>query len=603
MTLAGSENGQKCAVGTILALLTLIYLIPFTYALPFGDGIRDLQVASDIARGISYPLLGPVFANRFHAGPVGYYLQALPLWFGLSLSTVPLFLGMLASSKFLLAYGFGKEWIDRRFGLLLALALALPGWSGMDFLNTTTPLLVPALVLADMWCTLRFVRRQSTCALLGAALTASLAVHAHPGAVVFVSVLAGICVWHAARARRWGSLIGATGVAILPWLPALVAVARSGWRVLLPAESPTVVVPGSGHSLIGWFEAARGFALGGPLTTLRALGSESWGTFLAWLSFTTAAVGLLLLLWAAVARKDTSARWLVALLAGVTMAVFAARSNTPWYFVQPLTLAYALAVAYGWRQLPQAISTFPVIALGLAAMQSGGVFQHLQRGEGGVVTVELMDIRVARGERGPTPGIWVSVRHWPELATFLCAESSRPTALHGELAIVVDDQGALAAREACDVTQLRLGGAAERHWVGVPRAIWSTLEWSPSVKIASLGVFEAGVVAATEIGHALSDPRRYPRRATIASPPVTREYRIEAPSDHVLLVGRLSPVLATFNVVAATADGQPVTAFYRDAFTQAFRRPQANMATTIWTVQVTSNDPEWVDIVTFGQSR
>jgi hypothetical protein len=599
----GSEDGQEWAVGTVLALLTLIYLIPFTYALPFADGIRDLQVASDIARGISYPLLGPVFANRFHAGPAGYYLQALPLWFGLSLSTVPLFLGMLASSKFLLAYGFGKEWIDRRFGLLLASALALPGWSGLDFLNTTTPMLVPALVLADMWCTLRFVRRQSTCALLGAALTTSLAVHAHPGAVVFVPVLAGICVWHAARARLWWSLIGASGVAILPLLPALVAVVRSGWRVLLAVESATVVVPGSGNSLIGWFEAARGFALGGPLTTLRTLGSESWGTSLAWLSFTIAAVGLLLLLWAAVARKDVRARWLAALLAGVTVAIFAARSNTPWYFVHPLSVAYALAVATGWRQLPKAISAIPVLALGLAATQSAGVVHHLQRGEGDGVTAELMDIRLARGERGPTLGSWVSVRHWPELAAFLCAESSRPTALHGELAIVVDDQGALAAREACDVTQLRLGGAAERHWVGVPRAIWSTLGWSPSVKIASLGVFEAGVVAADEIGHALADPRRYPMRTPVESAPVTREYRIEAPADHVLLVGRLSPAFAKLNVVAAAADGQPVTAFYRDAFAQAFHRPQANMATTIWIVQLTSSDPAWVDIVTFGQSR
>lgn len=364
-----------------------------------------------------------------------------------------------------------------------------------------------------------------------------------------------------------------------------------------------MVVPGSGHSLIGWFEAARGFALGGPLTTLRTLGSESWGTFLAWLSFTAAAVGLLLLMWAAVAQKDVRARWLVALLAGVAVMVFAARSNTPWYFVQPLTLAYALAVAKGWRQLPRAIPAFPVIAVGLAALQSAGVLQHLQRGEGGFATAELMDIRLARGERGPTLGSWVSVHHWPEIAAFLCGESSRPTALHGELAIVADGQGALAAREACDVSHLRLGGAAERHRVGVPRAIWSTLGWSPSVKIASLGMFEAGGVAATQIGHALSDPRRYPLRATIAGPLITREYRIEAPFDHVLLVGRLSPALATFNVAAATADGQPVTAFYRDAFAQAFRGPKKSMATTVWIVQVTSNDPAWVDVVTFGPLR
>ena len=52
----------------------------------------------------------------------------------------------------------------------------------------------------------------------------------------------------------------------------------------------------------------------------------------------------------------------------------------------------------------------------------------------------------------------------------------------------------------------------------------------------------------------------------------------------------------------ATADGQPVTAFYRDALAQAVRRTQANMATTVRTVQVTSSDPAWVDVVTFGQT-
>jgi hypothetical protein len=119
-------------------LLTLIYLFPFIYALPFSDGIRDLQVASDIARGISYPLLGPVFGNRFHAGPAGYYLEALPLWFGLSLSTVPLFLGVLASSKFLLAYGFGKnvspnglpEYVGKQFDGLLDGTILVTRYSG-----------------------------------------------------------------------------------------------------------------------------------------------------------------------------------------------------------------------------------------------------------------------------------------------------------------------------------------------------------------------------------------------------------------------------------------------------------------------------------------
>jgi hypothetical protein len=578
----------------LLFAMSVIYLLPFVHALPFIDGVRDMQMALGIARGELWPLTGPVFGNRFHLGPVGYYLQALPLWLGLPVSAIPAFLGLIACSKFALAYGLGRDWIDRRYGLLFASALLLPGWSGLDVLNTTTPLLVPALLLIALWCGLRFVRDRTAAALPALALACSLAVHAHPSALVVALFPALACAMRAIRERRWGLLALAIAAALLPLLPALYALARSGWGAVL-SDAVTVVVPGSGHSVQGWLEAARGFALGGPLTTLRTLGSAEQGYLWAGLTLAVSGTGLLRLVWVASIDRDRRALGLGLALMIVAVLVFGARSNTPWYFLHPLSLVWAAACAYGWYRGAHGSAIFVSAAIGLGALQSFGLFHHLARGEGSFATIELLDIRQAHGERGPVLGPWISLDHWSALGALLCADAPARLALHGWLAAVVDDQGALAARAQCSVSELRLGGAADRHWIGLPRQLWSPLNWSPESKIGSLGLFRSGQVIAPTKGQLLADPRNYPLRSSVEAAPQWREYSIPVTAGGLLTVSRLSVLTNLVALELRTATGSLLSPVYQDAIGRAYLlEPGAELP---WTLRVQSTAPEWVDIV------
>lgn len=588
-----SFRGVPLADVALLMLLWLIYLLPFTEALPFIDGIRDLQFALDIARGESWPLIGPVFANRFHLGPFGYYLQALPLAFGLPLSAVPIFLGAIAGSKFFLAYGFGREWIDRRYGLLFAAALALPGWSGLDFLNTTTPLLVPALLLAAAWCALRFLRGGAESTLYGSALAISLALQSHPSALVIALIPAAVCLRQVIAGRRWRALATAIGIGVLPLFPVLIAVSQSGWGIVLP-QATTVTVAGSGHSLAGWMEALRGFAYGGPLTTLRTLGSADYGDVLAQATLILSLTGLFLL--AAAARRDRRARLLGLLLIGVALMVFGARSNTPWYFLHPLTLAWAAAVAFGWHRWPHVRSTWVIAACTLAVLQAVLLRAHLAKGEGGFASAELMDVRVARGERGPQFPPWISIRHWNALAGLLCTDGARTLALHGALARAVDDQGGLAARALCSIDQLRLGGVAERHWIGLPRAAWAALQWSPQAKIGSIGVFQPDQVFSSG-SHVLADPHRYPLRAPLGGADASRQFHLRLRGDAILTISQLSPALAYWAVDEIRADALAVAPLHVDSGMQVYRAGGDPARWVDWSFTVRASAQPWVDIV------
>lgn len=593
--LSANRHGPVSALApvdiAVVGLLWLVYLLPFTQALPFIDGVRDMQFALDIAHGDAFPLVGPVFGNRFHLGPVFYYVQALPLLIGLPIAAVPCFLGLLAGAKFALAYGFGRDWIDRRYGLLFAAALALPGWSGMDFLNTTSPLLLPSLLLVACWCALRFARAVRASALLGCALAISLAIHAHPSAVVVGWVAVVVCAWRVARERRWGLLAGAIGVGLLPLLPAMVAVVQTGPSAVL-SDALTVTVPGSGHSFRGWLDAVHGFALGGPLTTLRTLGSADFGTALAWITLGVTVAGLLLLLTRV--SDDRRASALALLLLGVGMAVFAARINTPWYFVQSLTLMCAAAVAYGWHCWRPGLRFWVATAAILALSQGLLVHAHLARGEGNFASIELMDIRRAGGERGAALSPWISVRHWSSLAALLCADPGRSLALHGALARAVDDQGALSARALCSPDHLQLGGVAERHWVGLPRALWSALQWSPQGKIGSIGLFPPATVLSTQ-GHRIADPRRYPLRATLGGDPESTVLRFTTTGDALLVVGSLSPALAFWRVDEVRADGMPIAPVYEDSSLHGYRVQRGE--NVHWSLHISASALEWVDIV------
>ena len=277
--------------------------------------------------------------------------------------------------------------------------------------------------------------------------------------------------------------------------------------------------------------------------------------------------------------------------------MFAARSNTPWYFVQPLTLAHAAALAYGWHRWQAGARAWVGVAIALALTQAVLVQRHLARGEGNFASIELMDVRRANGERVPGLPPWISIRHWQALADLLCADPQRTLALHGALARAVDDQGGLAARARCALGHAHLGGSGARHLVGLPRAVWSQLQWSPEFKVGSIGVFTPTTVV-TSTSHAIADPRRYPLRDALAGEEVTEALAFETPGDALVVVSQLSPSLAHWRIVDIRADGVPIEPIYSDSSLFAYHATGSGRVA--WSVRVSASSPGWVDIVTIA---
>ncbi|MCF6301525.1 MAG: hypothetical protein L3J52_10485, partial [Proteobacteria bacterium] len=170
----------------IFVLLTGIVLIN-SFAYMGGaitlDSARDIQRALDIAKAMSFPLVGPDIGGFFHAGPIWFYFLSVPALSG-SLVVVSLWVGFFASLKFVFAYLLGKELIDRKFGLLWSICLLLPDWKTIDQFVIRHTNVVETLCLLLLLFLLRYYQKGHGKYLLLSVLILSLAVHAHPSTLI-----------------------------------------------------------------------------------------------------------------------------------------------------------------------------------------------------------------------------------------------------------------------------------------------------------------------------------------------------------------------------------------------------------------------------------
>lgn len=588
----------SCSYGAIGALaitvLSLGYVVPFLWSIPFVDGVRDIQAAISLANGERFPLVGPVFANKFHLGPVWTYIQAIPLSLGLSPWLIPFFLGLIASSKFLFSYSLGLRIGGKRMALAFPVALALPGWSGLDFFNTTTPMLVPAASLACIWLAVRFTERRKFGDAFGVGFLASLAVHAHPSALLLVIFPISWCLWTSARDKSTPNVLAITISFALPATPMLIEFSRSGLGGVFP-NAQTVIVPGSGHGWDGWFDALFGFTMGGPLTTLHVIGSEAYGAILAYCAFATALAGLLAAMFRAIVKGCSVAAGLLSIGCIIAILTFLVRENTPWYFVQPLSIIYGAIIAYGWSSMPRGYALLCITALIFGIIQQTLIVRHLNAGEGGFPTIELLDIRRASGIRGPQLGAWVTMREWPSMAKHVCSLGSGHISTHGALAVVLDDLGGLPLDGTCR-RRVGLIGDGDHHIAGVPQAVWSKFDASPLAVIGSIGLFKPVRTLRTSPRRDLADPRIYPMRLPTQGVVGVHEFTLELPPKAILLVTRQSPAISGFSVEGVTANGVTITAMYADASVSAYLPPETNSRIT-WRVGIATSAPDWVDIV------
>src|SRR5690554_2796052 len=117
-----SSRKYQLAIGWLVLLGCLILINSSAVV----DTARDVYNAWQIAIGSDFPLEGPQVGGVFHGGPVWFYVLSIPLLVSSSWVVMSLWVGLLASMKYVLAYACGARLVDRKFGLMWACLLAFP---------------------------------------------------------------------------------------------------------------------------------------------------------------------------------------------------------------------------------------------------------------------------------------------------------------------------------------------------------------------------------------------------------------------------------------------------------------------------------------------
>ncbi|MEE4329717.1 MAG: hypothetical protein V2J10_02540, partial [Wenzhouxiangella sp.] len=189
---------------------------------PYLDPVRDIYWAHRIASFAEWPLVGPEIGFFTHLGPGWYYLLAPALWVDQSFAAVAAWAGLLQGSQFVLALMLGRALGHWRFGLILALLLALPGLHSFIYQSFNHFNLVPSAVLALLLLAWRDWRQPTPGSALALGLVFALMLHAHP-ATIALGWLA-VLPWLTAPRRPLRAVMLGIGT-LLPFLPLLIAAA------------------------------------------------------------------------------------------------------------------------------------------------------------------------------------------------------------------------------------------------------------------------------------------------------------------------------------------------------------------------------------------
>ncbi|WP_395792543.1 hypothetical protein [Aquimonas sp.] len=209
----------------LVCVLTVAVALPFLFGMAVTDTARDFTNATVIALGHPLPLLGPSINGTWALGPAWFFVLALPLFVSAQFVLLPLTMSLIAALKVPLAASLGRQLAGNAGGLALAALIAFPGWWWVGALTPTHASVTETAVLACLLLALP-VRRERRPLSAGrgfaAGLCFSLALHAHPTAVVLAPLL-GYLLWP--QRRAWRGVLAAVGGGVLPVLPV-------AWKVL-----------------------------------------------------------------------------------------------------------------------------------------------------------------------------------------------------------------------------------------------------------------------------------------------------------------------------------------------------------------------------------
>lgn len=367
----------------LVAAWMLLYAFGYGAAVLSADSVRDLSAAWQIHAHGAWPAQGPDIFSRYTLGPLWFWLLALPMTLGASLPSVTLFVALLASLKFPLAFVLGRRLAGQSCGLFAAGMLSLHGVSLIEQWAIVHTNLVVATTLLVFWIGALLHERPGGMRWVMFALSWLLALHAHPaaGLSLFAAVPA---LWtHRRRAISPGALSAATLIVVVGLLPSLLfALNGSLWYAPTQPGTLTPADAWPARTLALWWRIMLD-----PLRLQSELLEVPHTGWIGHCGMAIAGAGLI----AASIGSHRRLVWamLLATLCGA-LALVMVRPATPLWMALAIVPWAALTTALGWSSICSRLNRGIAIAMigGLVAFTwiialfwLGSRTQALERGE------------------------------------------------------------------------------------------------------------------------------------------------------------------------------------------------------------------------------
>jgi len=581
----------------VIALLMLSHALPYYWATVTLDTARDLVAALQIGRGEAIAR-GPILNGLFHLGPVWFYLLAPVLAITKSQALTLLWVGLLASLKFPLAYLLGTRLRDQSLGLTWAVLLALPSWSSMGTIFPTHTVMVEAAVLLQMHLMLKLAQHQSVWNWAWLGLAVGLALHAHPTAVLALVALPAV-LW--ARRSHWRASEIApmlTGVILFaaPLIPMLLAEGTQGWSALQPTLD-YAQADDRHFSISAAMSILSGTFLVGPSVALELMGRGA----LVEVVIGSIASFVLLALIGILRPSATLERRIflpgLAALVLVCMLLAWLRDYTPFYMSLVLLPFAAGLLALGLSSLPAprvlaALAIVPALAGGAILVASANA------GHAQINVARLANVQNAKTVRTVDAALlpaWQLDRIGRELCN-----ADNAVVLHGYLAVLYDSALDVAGELRCpDHAPAALAGpgtAGAQHWLGLPPALEVQFglqragRWTQTPR---QGVQALWPPTSIEAG----DPTHYPHHQASAKVASPQTWRVTSKTGRALITTDMLYPYRVNRVDRVIANGGLARKLAQVNITAVWVCDSCMGPEIQWEVQGTGNDPSVLDIV------
>lgn len=499
---------QSIVDSIVLLALGTSFFVLFPFAAISGDQARDLEIAAAIIEGKQFPSKGPLLAGLFHLGPVWFYLLAGLQALGLHSFGIHLVMALLAAMQFPLVYRAGCWWKDRSTGLLWASLLLVPSWGLYEQIFPGHTSLTGVCTAAVLLVSIRLLRTKKTGEVYLLAFLTTLAVHAHPTAVLLLPlpVICALAVWRSGRVSAW-HLAGSLMIPFSMVLPAmliqdwsladsLLEYAASGQGQGSVRQIGPLAWQLSGGSLHYWLQEV------GHWPSMPALVvAVTWASLLA-----AGLLGAMHRAW----HGDRIGRLLLTVLALAILGLALGRAIFPFYMfgsVRILLLGIAAFGLAGWVNNRSSDHIVAVVALGIYWCVAIPAGVHLDRGNWPFAFIPLFHATGSWSE--PVTLGLTNTTGMQAGGAWLCANDA--AAMHGAWGQMLLISRAVEARLACGLEEVVVGGAdaSRAHWIGLSASMAAQIGKRAQHQAGSWRIFPVrqivhsgpGIGVPTEIPH------------------------------------------------------------------------------------------------------